>query len=167
MTKFLETNQEQINKLKNFVNNTGNDESSLITILHQVQELFGYIPREMMELISSWLNIPLSKIYGVITFYSCFTTEKKGQNTISICMGTACFVKGANHLKKVLEEHLGISEGMTTADGKITLCEARCVGACGLAPVVTVNNEVHGQVTEELLLEIIADLKDAGEDHEN
>ena len=129
--------------------------TELIAILHRAQHLFGYLPREVQEFIAEKLNINVSKVYGVVTFYSFFTMEKKGKYVINICMGTACFVRGADKILKEFENKLGIKNGETTADGKFTLSTLRCVGACGLAPVVQVNGKTYGNVTLETVAQIL------------
>ena len=129
--------------------------TELIAILHRAQHLFGYLPREVQEFIADKLNINVSKVYGVVTFYSFFTMEKKGKYVINICMGTACFVRGADKILKEFENKLGIKNGETTADGKFTLSTLRCVGACGLAPVVQVNGKTYGNATLETVTQIL------------
>ncbi len=117
-------------------------------MLHKAQHIFGYLPNEVQEFVAKKLDIPVSKVYGVITFYSYFTTEPKGENVINVCMGTACFVKGAGDVLSEFEKKLNIKVGETTKDGKFTLQVLRCVGACGLAPVVTINDKVYGHFTK-------------------
>jgi NADH-quinone oxidoreductase E subunit len=135
------------------------DKQNLITILNEVQEKYGYIPKIAQKQIAEYLNIPLAEVYGVITFYSRFTLEPKGKYNISICLGTACFVKGSKELLERAKQKLGIEEGQTTADGMYSLDTTRCVGACGLAPVFTVNGEVYGKATVKKLDEVIENLK--------
>ncbi len=117
-------------------------------MLHKAQHIFGYLPNEVQEFVAKKLDISVSKVYGVITFYSYFTTEPKGENVINVCMGTACFVKGAGDVLSEFENKLNIKVGETTKDGKFTLQVLRCVGACGLAPVVTINDKVYGHFTK-------------------
>ena len=131
------------------------DRDNLIAILNEVQVKYGYIPKESQLTIAEYLDIPLAEVYGVITFYSRFTLIPKGKYNISICMGTACFVKGAKDLVERAKEKLGIDEGQTTEDGKFSLETMRCVGACGLAPVFTVNDEVYGKATVKKLDEVL------------
>lgn len=128
---------------------------NLIQILNEVQDKFGYIPELAQKEISRFLNVPMAEIYGVITFYSRFTLEPKGKYTISVCLGTACYVKGSQKILDRLKDRLKIEEGETTKDGKISIEATRCVGACGLAPVFTVNDEVHGKATVKMLDEIL------------
>jgi len=122
---------------------------SLIQVLHKAQNLFGYLPEEVLIKIADGLNIPISEVYGVVTFYSLFTMTKKGKYRISVCLGTACYVKGAGDIVEAFKKELGIDIGDTTEDGLFTLDSSRCVGACGMAPVLTVNEDVHGLVTKD------------------
>ena len=127
------------------------DKSNLIQILNEVQENYGYIPE--------YLDIPLAEIYGVITFYARFTLKPKGKYNIAVCLGTACFVKGSEKVLDKAKEILKIDVGETTEDGKFSLEATRCIGACGLAPVFTVNEEVYGKATPELMEKVIAEYK--------
>ena len=131
------------------------EKDNLIPMLEEVQEKFGYIPKEAQKELSEYLNIPMAEIYGVITFYSRFTLEPKGKYSISICLGTACFVKGSQKIMDRLKDRLKIESGQTTKDGLFSIDETRCVGACGLAPVFTVNGEVHGRATVKMLDEVL------------
>ena len=131
------------------------DRDNLIQILNETQEKFGYIPKTSQLEISKYLNIPMAEVYGVITFYSRFTLEPKGKYNISVCLGTACFVKGSQAILDRLKERLKIDEGGTTPDGKFSIDATRCVGACGLAPVFTINNEVYGKATVKKLDEVL------------
>ena len=131
------------------------DKQNLITILNEVQEKYGYIPKIAQSQIAEYLEIPLAEVYGVITFYSRFTLEPKGKYNISICLGTACFVKGSKEILERAKQRLGIEEGKTTEDGMFSLDTTRCVGACGLAPVFTINNEVYGRATVKKLDEVL------------
>ena len=143
------------NEMKELLKNYSQDKSNLIQILNEVQEKYGYIPKQAQVEISNYLSIPMAEIYGVITFYSRFTLEPKGKYNISVCLGTACFVKGSQALLDRLKERLKIEEGQTTPDGKFSIDATRCVGACGLAPVFTVNNEVYGKATVKKLDEVL------------
>ena len=131
---------------------------NLINILNEVQVKFGYIPKASSLAISEYLDIPLAEIYGVITFYSRFTTIPKGKYDISVCLGTACFVKGSNDILERAKSKLGIGEGETTSDGMFSIETMRCVGACGLAPVFTVNGKVYGKATVKKLDEVIDEI---------
>ena len=142
-------------EMKDLLKNYSQDKSNLIQILNEVQEKYGYIPKQSQIEISNYLSIPMAEIYGVITFYSRFTLEPKGKYNISVCLGTACFVKGSQALLDRLKERLKIEEGQTTPDGKFSIDATRCVGACGLAPVFTINNEVYGKATVKKLDEVL------------
>ena len=119
---------------------------ALIKVLHEAQQLYGYLPEEAQELISDHLGVPMTEIYGVITFYGQFSLKEKGKYRISVCMGTACYVKGAGQLLDKIKATLAINVGECTADKKFSLEACRCIGACGLAPVMTVNKDVHGRM---------------------
>ena len=134
------------------------EKDNLIQILNEVQYEYGYIPELAQKKISEFLKIPMAEIYGVITFYSRFTLEPKGKYTISVCLGTACYVKGSQKILDRLQEKLKIEPGQTTEDGMFSIDKTRCVGACGLAPVFTVNGEVYGKVTVKKLDEILDSL---------
>lgn len=131
------------------------DKDNLIQILNEVQEKYGYIPQIAQLEISDYLGISMAEVYGVITFYSRFTLKPKGKYNISVCLGTACFVKGSQALIDRLKDRLQIAEGETTKDGKFSIDATRCVGACGLAPVFTVNDEVYGKATVKKLDEVL------------
>lgn len=131
---------------------------NLVPILNDVQVKYGYIPQIAQSEISEYLSIPMAEIYGVITFYSRFTLKPKGKYAISVCLGTACFVKGSEKIMSRLKERLGIKEGETTEDGKFSIDSTRCLGACGIAPVFTVNGEVYGRATVKKLDEVLDEL---------
>ena len=131
---------------------------NLIQILNEVQEHYGYIPKKKKKVLSEFLNVPMAEIYGVVTFYSRFTLKPKGKYNIAVCLGTACYVKGSQKIMDRLKERLKIEPGETTADGKFSIEETRCVGACGLAPVFTVNGEVYGKATVQLLDKVLDEL---------
>lgn len=133
---------------------------NLIMVLHRVQEEYGYIPREVALALAGEMEVPLAKIYGVITFYHFFKLQKPGRNKISVCMGTACYLKGGEDLIDELENLLGIGVNAVTDDGEFSIEAVRCVGCCGLAPVITVNGEVYGKLTKAQLPEILAKHRD-------
>ena len=137
---------------------TKGDKNNMIQILNEVQEEFGYISEQAMLDISKHIDVSLSEIYSVVTFYSRFTLKPKGKYSVSVCLGTACFVKGSEKLLDRAKERLNIEVGDTTPDGKFSLDEVRCIGACGLAPVFTVNGEVYGKATVKMLDEVIDNL---------
>lgn len=131
---------------------------NLIQMLNEVQEHYGYVPMFAQKALSEFLNVPMAEIYGVVTFYSRFTLKPKGKNNIAVCLGTACYVKGSQKIMDRLKERLKIESGETTQDGKFSIEETRCVGACGLAPVFTVNGEVYGKATVQKLDQVIDEL---------
>lgn len=131
----------------------------LINILHEAQNYFGYLPMEVQIIVAKELKLPPSKVYGVVTFYSFFTMTPKGQHPISVCMGTACYVRGAEKVLDEFKKILKISVGGTTPDGRFSLSSLRCVGACGLAPVVLIGERVYGRVTPEDVERIIKELE--------
>ncbi len=128
---------------------------ALIPVLHQAQELFGYLAEDVQELVAEGLGIPLSEVYGVITFYSLFSTKPRGENTIGVCMGTACYVKGAADILKAIQTELGVEIDDTSKDGLFTLTVTRCLGACGLAPVITIGEDVYGRLTPDKIPDIL------------
>ena len=142
-------------KMEEILTKYEKDKSNLIQVLNEVQEHYGYVPTKAQMAISEYLGIEMAEIYGVITFYSRFTLKPKGKYNIAICLGTACFVKGSEKLLDTAKETLKIKEGETTEDGKFSLEATRCIGACGLAPVFTVNDEVYGKATPELMKKVI------------
>jgi len=134
---------------------------SLIMILHKTQEVFGFISRETAGRLAKLLGIPLARIYGVITFYHFFKTTKPGKYRVSICLGTACYLKGGQDLIEEARTLLGLVPGGVTEDGLFSIDEVRCVGCCGLAPVLTIGAETYGKLTKDMLPEIIAKYKSA------
>jgi len=142
-------------KMQEILQKYDKDKSNLIQILNEVQEYYGYVPEKSQLAISEYLSIPMAEIYGVVTFYSRFTLKPKGKYHIAVCLGTACFVKGSEKILDRAKERLGIDVGETTKDGKFSLEATRCVGACGLAPVFTVNDEVYGKATVKMIDEIL------------
>ena len=150
--------EEKRESVQNILEKYTQDKDNLIQILNEVQEEYGYIPKFAQEQVASYLNISQAEVYGVITFYSRFTLKPKGKYNISVCMGTACFVKGSEKLLDRVKEKLKIDVGETTPDGKFSIEETRCLGACGLAPVFTVNGEVYGKATVQMVDKILDDL---------
>ena len=141
--------EEKFEKLHKVIEEHKNMQGPLMPILHEAQHIFGAIPMEVQKKISEELHIPLAEIYGVVTFYSQFTLEPKGDYLISVCLGTACYVRGAQQLIEKISEMTKVSVGKTSPDGKFSLEATRCIGACGLAPVLTVNEDVYGRLTLE------------------
>ena len=146
-------------EIKKILEKYTEEKDNLIPILNDIQVEYGYIPQIAQKKISEYLNIPMAEIYGVITFYSRFSLKPKGKYVISVCIGTACFVKGSEKIMERLKERLKIKEGETTPDGKFSIDSTRCVGACGIAPVFTVNGEVYGRATIKKLDEVLNQLE--------
>lgn len=155
MCDFVSRNKQLFDELDNFIGSLPTTHGALIKVLHHAQGIFGYLPKEVQLHIAKKLNLPPSKVYGVVSFYSYFTTEPRGEYKISVCLGTVCFVKGADKILSEFEKELGIKAGETSKDLKFTLEGLRCVGACGLAPVVVINGKVYGQVTPGKVSEIL------------
>ncbi len=145
----IELRKDQIEKIHAICDSFGNQEGELINILHQTQQSFGYLPAEVQEVISDKLEIAAAKVYGVVTFYSFFTMIPRGKYPISICTGTACYVRGAETVLGEFKKLLNIEVGETSPDGKYSLNCLRCVGACGLAPVVLVGEKTYGRVAPD------------------
>ena len=148
--------KEQEEALLQVIAELKDDKGALMPILQKAQEIYGYLPIEVQTMISNETKIPLEKIYGVATFYSQFTLNPKGRYRISVCLGTACYVKGSGDIYNYLMEKLGIVGGECTPDGKFSLDACRCVGACGLAPVMMVNDDVYGRLTVDDIDDILA-----------
>lgn len=144
-----EKNKENIEDLEIYIQDTKNKPGALMPIMQKTQEIFGYLPLEMLQLISRRTGTPLSEIYGVATFYSQFSFIPIGEYKVSVCLGTACYVKGAQGILEEIEKELKIKHGGTTPDLKFSIIEARCLGDCGLAPVFTINDDVYPHVKKE------------------
>jgi NADP-reducing hydrogenase subunit HndA len=145
--------QEIIEKYKNM-------KGALIPVLHEAQEVYGYLPMSVQKKIAEGLNVPLAEVYGVVTFYTQFYLKPKGRFRINVCMGTACYVKGANKILDELQQRLGIRVGDCTDDGKFSLEACRCIGACGLAPAIMINDEVYGRLTPQDVQKVLDLYKD-------
>lgn len=150
-----ETDEEKRARVAEIIDEFSGQEGSLIQILHLVQGIYGYLPLEVQQFIAERMDLPLSEVYGVSTFYSYFSTQPRGEYTIRVCLGTACYVRGSAKILKRLSEMLGVEVGGTTKDRKFTLEVMRCMGACGLAPAVMVNGEVVAQVNPDKLHRIL------------
>lgn len=148
--------KEQEEQLLAVIAELKDSKGSLMPIMQKAQDIYGYLPIEVQTIISNETGIPLEKIYGVATFYSQFSLFPKGEYTISVCLGTACYVKGSGDIFDKLKEILGIAGGETTPDGKYSLQDCRCIGACGLAPVLTINDDVYGRLTADDVADILA-----------
>ncbi len=152
--------QEQITaktaELNAYIDEQKDVKGALIPVMQKAQELFGYLSFETMELISERLDVPVSEIYGVATFYALFSLTPKGEHVISVCMGTACYVKGAAAVLEEVKSQLGINSGETTPDGKFSIQDTRCLGCCGLAPVMLIDNDVYGRLDPADIKDILA-----------
>lgn len=155
----MKLSQHKIDELLAICNDHENQAGELINILHKAQHLFGYLPAEVQQIVAKQLKIPVSKVYGVVTFYSFFTMIPKGEHPISVCMGTACYVRGAEKVLDEFKRLLKINVGETTPDGKFSLSSLRCVGACGLAPVVLIGEKVYGRVVPGDVEKILKELE--------
>lgn len=146
---------ETVRQMMNEIKEHPYAESHLIGVLHKVQQLYGYLPREVMDEVACTLQIPTAHIWGVATFYHYFNLDPIGKHVISVCMGTACYVKGAQAVLDTLKKELGVEVGGTTEDKLFTLQEARCLGACGIAPVIMVDDKIYGQLDRKKTIDII------------
>lgn len=159
MSGFSE-NDEKYQKLLEIIETNKNVRGSLIRVLHDSQEVYGYLPIEVQKVIAEGLGVPLAEVYGVVTFYAQFSVKPKGDYRVSVCLGTACYVKGSDKLLERLEEELGVSVGDCTADGRFSIEACRCIGACGLAPVFTINKDVYGKKEPDDIPGILAKYRD-------
>ena len=147
---------EQEQQLMEIIENSRHDKSLLMAVMQQAQDIYGYLPIEVQTMIAEGMDVPLEKVYGVATFYAQFSLSPKGEYNISVCLGTACYVKGSGDIFDKLSEKLGIGADDCTEDGKFSLTACRCIGAGGLAPVLTVNEEVYGRLTVDDVDDILA-----------
>ena len=141
--------KERVEALQRVIDELRDEPGALMPIMQRAQDIFGYLPEDVQKYIAREMDIPVSDVYGVATFYAQFNLEPKGQYTISVCMGTACYVKGAGDVLERIQKRLGIEPGGTTPDGRFSLEATRCIGACGLAPVMTINEDVYGRLTPD------------------
>lgn len=155
----IASDDPRFEKLDAFIADGHRSAGSLIAVLHQAQQLFGFLPEEVQRHVAQALQIPPADVYGVVTFYNYFTMKPVGKNPISVCMGTACYVQGADKVLAALESELGIKPGEMTEDGLFSLEVCRCIGACGLAPVITVGSEVHGKLSEDDTRKLVAEIR--------
>ncbi len=154
----IDLNEEKMIELREFmdkVKHKPHPESYLIGILHKAQDLYGYLDRAVMDEVAITMNIPTSHIWGVATFYHYFTLKPRGKHLISVCLGTACYIKGADKVLNAIKEDLHIEVGGTSEDNLFTLQEARCLGACGLAPVIMIDDKIYGNLTPKSVLKIL------------
>lgn len=147
---------EQSEKLQKVIAKYKGTDGALIPVLHEAQSIYGYLPYEVQKKISDGLDIPMAEIYGVVTFYTQFSIYPKGKFNVAVCLGTACYVKGSGDIIEKFKERLGIEVGQCTDDGKFSLEATRCIGACGLAPVLTVNDDVYGKITADDVDDILS-----------
>ncbi len=147
---------EQEEKLNAVIAECAGDQSKLMHVMQVAQDIYGYLPFEVQQIIADGMGVPLEKVYGVATFYAQFALSPKGKYNISVCLGTACYVKGSQQIIDKAEEILGIGAGECTGDGKFSIEECRCIGACGLAPVMTINDDVYGRLVPEDVPGILA-----------
>ena len=152
---------EQEAKLKEVIEQYKDDPGAVMPVLQEAQEIYGYLPLEVQTMIAEGLNVPVDEVYGVSTFYSQFALTPKGKYHISVCLGTACYVKGSGDVLNKLSEELGIEAEECTPDTKFSLTACRCIGACGLAPVITVNDDVYGRLTADEIPGILKKYKEA------
>jgi NADH-quinone oxidoreductase subunit E len=155
MTAAIEKEDTLTPEIRTFIEAWKDKPGNLIMVLHRVQEAFGFIPRDAAFAVAEALDIPVAKIYGVITFYHFFKLSKPGRNQIAVCMGTACYLKGGQALIDECERVLGVGLNTVTEDGEFSVEAVRCIGCCGLAPVITVNGEVYGDVSTKQMSKII------------
>lgn len=147
---------EQAAKLQAVLAEANGDKSRLMAVMQEAQEIYGYLPYEVQQMIAEGLNVPMEKVYGVATFYAQFALSPKGKYNISVCLGTACYVKGSGDVLDKICEIVGIQPGECSADGKYSVEACRCIGACGLAPVMTINDDVYGRLTTDMIPGILA-----------
>jgi len=151
-----ETQEEELyQKLEEVIAAHKGRKEDLIMVLHKAQNLFGYLPKKVQEMVSEGLNVSMNEIYGVITFYNFFSTVPQGRNSVKVCLGTACYVRGGQTILKEAEKGLGIGVGDTTEDRRFSLDVVRCIGACGLAPAMLINDDVYGRVKKTKIMETI------------
>ena len=155
----IKLSEAKVNFIKDVCKSYGNKPGEVINVLHKVQGEYGYLPAEIQELVAKELGIPVSRVYGIVSFYSFFTLTPKGEHPISVCLGTACYVRGAEKVLDELKRQLGIGVGEVTPDGKFSLNCLRCVGACGLAPVIEVGEKVYGRMTPDRVKDVLAEYK--------
>lgn len=147
--------KEQEAQLKAVIDVHRGEKGATIPVLHKAQEIYGYLPIEVQEMISEGLDVPLAEIYGIVTFYAQFSLNPRGQYQIGVCLGTACYVKGSGDILEKVKEILGIDVGECTPDGKFSVDATRCIGACGLAPVMTINDDVYGRLVVDDVADIL------------
>jgi len=155
------THNEKVEMLLEFIEENKNLQGALMLVLQKAQIIFGYLPLEVQKIVASGLDVSVAEVYGVVTFYSFFSLEPKGKYEISICLGTACYVKGAQLILEKIEKIIGIKAGQCSDDRKFSINACRCIGACGLAPVITINEDVYGRLEVDEIPGILAKYKEA------
>jgi NADP-reducing hydrogenase subunit HndA len=155
------THNEKVEMLLEFIEENKNLQGALMLVLQKAQIIFGYLPLEVQKIVASGLDVSVAEVYGVVTFYSFFSLEPKGKYEISICLGTACYVKGAQLILEKIEKNIGIKAGQCSDDRKFSINACRCIGACGLAPVITINEDVYGRLEVDEIPGILAKYKEA------
>jgi len=153
------TDEQKYKQLKEFIDENKVKEGYLIPILHRAQAIFGYLPPEVQNFVAKEMSVSVSMVTGVVTFYSYFKTFPTGRHTITVCLGTACYVRGAKKILEALEEKLGIHIGETTEDRRFSMGVQRCLGACGLAPVVMIDKDIHGRMSVKKIEKILEQYK--------
>ncbi|MBQ9253778.1 MAG: NAD(P)H-dependent oxidoreductase subunit E [Bacteroidales bacterium] len=156
----ISLNSTKVEKIKEICASFGNKQGEIINILHKVQGTFGYLPKEVQEVISEEIRMPVAQIYGIVSFYSFFSMKPKGKYPISVCLGTACYVRDSEKILNEFKRQLGVGIGELTPDGKFSLDCLRCVGACGLAPVALVGDKVYGKLTIDKVKDILDEYQD-------
>ncbi|MEG1498308.1 MAG: NADH-quinone oxidoreductase subunit NuoE [Bacteroidales bacterium] len=159
MTKKIKLSECKVKAIKEICQSYNNEKGEVIAVLHKVQGALGYLPEEVQEVVAHELNIPVAHVYGIVTFYSFFSMTPKGEHPVSVCMGTACYVRGAEKILDEFKRQLNIKVGETSSDGKFSLNCLRCVGACGLAPVAMIGDKVYGRLTPDQVKEIVSEYK--------
>lgn len=158
-SEFVQAKKSEFEELKTYINSVKNSQGILMQTLQKAQDIFGYLPLEVQQFISDEANIPLADIYGVVTFYSQFTIEEKGKHKIGVCLGTACYVRGAEEIISKISDELNIKVGETTEDKLFTFEATRCLGCCGLAPVMMIDDDVYGKLEPKKVPDILAKYK--------
>lgn len=166
MTEIAQDKIEEIRDFIKTVNQKDDSESYLIAVLHKVQSIFGYLPRETMDEVAEKMQIPTAHIWGVATFYHYFNLKPIGKHVVSVCMGTACYVKGADKVLDTIRKHLNVQVGETTEDKLFTLQEARCLGACGIAPVIMIDDKIYGELDSRKTIDILKQYRKAAQQTE-
>lgn len=155
MTEVMQDKRDQLSEFMDEVSQKEYADSYLIAVLHKAQDLYGYLPQDVMDSVAEKMQIPTAHIWGVATFYHYFNLKPVGKNIVSVCMGTACYVKGADKVLEALKKALGVEVGETTEDKLFTLQEARCLGACGIAPVIMINDKIYGELDPKKTVSLI------------